>query len=229
MRSVSTWAVGLVALAAGVILFAVPFVTREREILDSAAQPAPLTSTALIELRRGGQACLDQVTITTHSAQARLRVGTFGRPGQRLRLRLRGSGYEVMRDVPGDYIDNAIVAVDLPPPRRDAEVVACVRNGGRRRIALYASQDRTKSHSTTRIDGAVTGPNFDLAFYTARSQTLMQRLPEALRRMGIFRPGFLGPWLFWPLAVLFVLGVPLGTLWAFAASARDDEAQPPAP
>jgi hypothetical protein len=42
--------------------------------------------------------------------------------------------------------------------------------------------------------------------------------------MAIFRPPFIGGWLLWPLAVLFVIGVPAALLVVYARALGEDEA-----
>jgi hypothetical protein len=70
--------------------------------------------------------------------------------------------------------------------------------------------------------GEVLGTAVQFWFYEPRPVSIAARLPLSLDRMQVFRPGFLGPWLFWPLALAFVVGVPAGAFWALWRTADDE-------
>ena len=221
---------GLAAVVAGAVVWWSPWLTRERDYPASIPQPSPLYSTPVIQLRHGQQTCFGPAVMDTRSEQARFRVGTFFRSGQPLTMSISGPGYRVVRHVPGTYADNDLLSVTVPAPRADFAARVCLRNDGRRRVAIYAADDRTKAPYETRVDGRIVTANPQFAFFERRPASIEDRLPTIVRRMEVFRPGFMGPWLFWPLFVLMAAGVPLLALGALArAFAASTEAATPAP
>lgn len=217
-------AAGLAVLLAGAIWIVAPFLVRERDYAASIPQPYPLVTTPLVVLGADDRVCMGSAVIDEHSEEARFRIGTYGKPGSAIVLDIRGVGYRERVRIPGRaYTDNTLVEAPVDPPARATEVRICLRNAGPRRIALYASDDRTRSRSDAFVNGEPSAAVPDFAFYEREPRTLLERLPLALDRMDTFRPGLIGPWLLWPLAALFVLGVPAALLWAFASSVREDD------
>lgn len=215
---------GLIVLLLGALFAAAPFLTRDRDLLSATPQPSPLNAVAAVGLRGGEQACLDQAVIDERSEQARFSVGTFGRRPPPLRLTIRGRGYaETARIGSADYRDSEPLAVGLRAPAAALAVRICIRNEGRRTIALSASNDRTQSRSATTVDGRRVPANIVIAFAERRPASLLEHVPVMLRRMTAFRP--VGEWLLWPLAILFALGVPAGVMAAYGRSASAVDAE----
>jgi hypothetical protein len=124
--------------------------------------------------------------------------------------------------VPGGYGDKADLSVPIRTPPGDVAVRACLRNAGHRAVRLFASRDRTRSRSPAFVDGRPTHASVWFALYERRPVTLLGRLPDTLRRMSAFRASFVGPWLLWPLALLFFFGVPAGIAAAVWLALRDE-------
>jgi len=214
----------LIVLLLGALIAARPFVTRDRDLLTTTPQPSALTALATISLRAGQQACLDRAVLDDRSEQMRIRVGTSGRRPPPLGVTIRGRGYRERARVPaGGYVDSVVLGVPIAAPDGARLVTVCVRNEGRRKIVLYAANDRTRSRSTTRVDGRRVAPNFELAFAEARPDSLLDHLPVILRRLTAFRP--VGQGLLWPLAILFALGLPAAVLTAYVRAAGSVEAE----
>jgi hypothetical protein len=55
---------------------------------------------------------------------------------------------------------------------------------------------------------------------------MLATLPHAFERASVFRPGWVGPWLYWLLAAAVLLGIPV--LLARALSASEERPEPPA-
>jgi hypothetical protein len=225
MRSRTTLSV--VAFVAVLLLAAVfvwrPYGTRDREYPTTIAQAPARFSTALVELGPRKRACLDAISLDKRSAVARFQVGTYGRGTVPLEFQLVGSGYRADVPVaPAAYTDNGIVQIAVPPPRHDVETSACIVNRGRYRVALYAANSGEVSASRGTVDGKPIGTNYWLAFYERGPTSIARRSPTIAARISIFRPGFVGPWLIWPLAALFVLGVPAAVIAAYARAERED-------
>jgi hypothetical protein len=211
---------GLLVLLLGFALVVVPFLTREREFLASTPQPPALFAASLVELRGGQQACLGKAVMDEHSERALITVGTYRRAASPLELTITGPGLRQVRQIPPTYRDNLTISVPVDPPDEAVVTTICVRNKGDRKIALYGGADVT-SRSLTEVDGQQIAANFTLVFAEAERHTLLERMPLAIERMQAFRPD--APWLSWLVGVLFLIGVPLAAVWAFAAGAHADE------
>jgi hypothetical protein len=213
----------LVVLVLGGLLAARTFLTRDRDLLTTTPQPSPLTALSLVELRGDQRACLEQIVMDERSGRVRFQVATFGRPGSPLRVTIRGRGYRASGSVAAGYPDNETVNAAVRAPGSAQVATVCIRNEGRRKIALYGSQDRTRSRATTRVDGVPVGPNVVLQFAEARPASLLAHLPVILQRLTIFRP--VGEWLLWPLTILFAIGLPIGVLGAYVRSVGSVEVE----
>ena len=97
-------------------------------------------------------------------------------------------------------------------------------NAGTRPAALFATTAAEPGPVSATLDGEPVGTNPWLAFYEAKRTSIAHRLPTIVARMDTFRPPFIGAWLLWPLAGLFVLGVPAAVLVAYGRVLADDEA-----
>lgn len=225
MRSRATLSV--VAFVAVLLLAAIfvwrPYATRDREYPTTIAQAPARFSTMLLILDPRQRACLDAIALDRRSAVARFQVGTYGRATVPLEFQLVGSGYRTDVPIaPAAYTDNGIVQISVPPPGHDVETSACIVNRGRHRVALYAANSGEVSASRGTLDGKPVSTNYWLGFYERRPTSIAHRAPTIAARIPIFRPGFVGPWLIWPLAALFILGVPAAVLAAHVRSLRDD-------
>jgi hypothetical protein len=211
-------ATGLVLLVAAALVWGVPYLTRDRHYYATTPQPKPLFTATLVPLRPGQRACLDRAVVDQYSQQARLLVYTHGQPAVPLELSLTGDGYRAAARVAATYADSRPIQVAVRPPAHPVEVTICVRNAGARRMALFASDDRTRSRSQDRVDGRPVTPNFDVVFTERPPVSILQRLPASLQRASAFRFFGVAPATLWPLLVLFALGVPLAVLLTFVRS-----------
>jgi hypothetical protein len=222
-RTAMSVAAGVAVLLLAAIFVWRPYATRSREYPTTIAQAPARFSTVLVALDPRQRACLDAIALDKRSAVARFQVGTYGKPTVALEFQLVGSGYRADVPIaPSAYTDNGIVQIAVPAPRHDVETSACIVNRGRHRVALYAANSGEGSASQATIDGKPIATNYWLGFYERRPTSIAHRAPTIAARIPIFRPGFVGPWLIWPLAALFVLGVPAAVLAAHARALRDD-------
>jgi hypothetical protein len=190
------------------LVLVLPFLTHNRQIVTEVPQPAPLFSVGLVEMLPRQQACMDELGLLPGRQVAQLRIGTFAKPPSRLIISLTGSGYQTQTTVPPTYVDNATITAPFTGPPHAVQGVFCVANVGRYPVALYGASDRTKSRSTTRVNGVAVPANFNLTFFAARKDNLIGRASEILQRVALFHAGLVS-WLVWPLALLFLVGVPL--------------------
>jgi hypothetical protein len=214
---------GVAVIAVGAIAWWKPFMTNARGYPASIPQPSPLYTIPFVDLKAGSQVCFDPAVIDTHSELAVFRVNTFKRAGGPIALTIDGPGYHEAARAPGGYPDNEILHVPVQPPPHDLAVRICLKNEGARKIALFGADDQTKAPFKVSVDGVDSGVAVQFAFYERKPVSILDRLPTSFSRMQVFRPGFMGPWLFWPLAVICVLGLPAGALWALYRSIADEE------
>lgn len=205
--------VGLAVLVLAALVWWRPFMTDARDFPAAIPQTVPLYSTPLVDLGPGQQACFEPAVMDRRSAQGRLRATTSGRPGVPLELTISGPGYRYARRIEGGYADNAILFAPVRAPAHDLSVRICLRNAGTARVALFGADDITRAPLTVTRDGRPIRPAVQFAFFEGRPVSLGRRMPTVMARMDTFRPGFLGPWLFWPLALACLLGLPAGALW----------------
>lgn len=217
----SSLAVGLVLLVVAAIAWGVPYLTDGRDYVAVTPQPDPLFAVSLIPLRHGQVACMDDAVLDPHSEEARFKVGTYFRPPVPLDLTIAGGSYTEHVSVPAEYRDSEVIRVPIDPPAEETSVSICIRNLGDRRVALYASSDRTNSRSQVRVDGRPVGPDFGIVFYEREPTSILERMPTSLQRATAFRGPLTGD-LLWIVLVLFVLGTPLGVLVALVWSLRGD-------
>jgi hypothetical protein len=222
-RAAMSVAAGVAVLLLAAVFIWRPYATRSREYPTTIAQAPARFSTVLVGLGPRQRACLDAIALDARSAVARFQVGTYGKPPVPLDFQVVGSGYRA--DVPiaaSAYGDNEIVQTAVPTPGHDVEASACIVNRGSHGVALYAANAGEVSPSQATLDGKPISTNYWLGFYERRPTSIAHRSPSIAARMSIFRPGFVGPWLIWPLAALFVIAVPLGMLVAYYRALRDD-------
>jgi hypothetical protein len=222
MRSAAVGAgAAVVVLGAGIGL--IPSLVRDRDYPAEIPSPPALRETALVDVPAGKRACWRYAVAEHHAGMARFKVTTRGRRGSRLGLGLSGPGYRSRTVVPGGYGDNTELHVPIARPPRDVAVLTCVRNAGRRAISLYASRDRTRSRSLAFVERRPTGASVWFSLFEPAPASLLDRFGATMSRMSAFRAGIVGPWLMWPVALLFVLGVPVLALWAFGRALAEDD------
>ncbi len=222
-RGSSEWA--LVVAGAAIVLIVLlatlvlPYLEEDRRVATEVPQPAPLFSVSLVEMLAGQQACMDEIGLLPGRQVAEMRIGTYGKPAVPLLLTLSAAGYRQTVSVPPTYVNNGLLDVPFTGPAGPVEGSVCVTNEGHVPVALYASADRTKSRSTTTVGTGLWPANFDLAFYAAKRQSLLDQAATIMRRLRVFH-AHVGLGLLWFLAVLFVIGVPLAAVEAVASASR---------
>lgn len=221
---------GLIVVGVGALAWWRPFLSQGRDYPAEIPQAVPLFTIPVVELPPRQDLCFGPAVMDRHSEQARFRVATYGRPrGMPLELTISGRGYRFATRIDGGYADNELLFVPVDAPPRDVVTTICIRDVGTRTVGIYGVDDRTRSQLSVTRAGAPIPTSIQFAFNEARTVSLAKRLPTALDRMDTFRPGFLGPWLFWPLFFLCAIGIPAGALWALwsaVAGAPDGRERP---
>jgi hypothetical protein len=241
MRSRRTALVALVALlvlgVAGVLISAA---SKSSDEVQSVGV-LPVYPVAPIGL--GATACQEPFGITESFDRVRFNVGTFGHAGPPLSVIVRDedSDEELGHgQVQAGWVDNGTAqVVDVGSISTGHRVSVCVRNEGRVRAYVYGDYYNgaygtgplgvTPTNSTnfaTVDDHELTG-DISLALLRSSPRSLLARVPALFSHAGTFKPPVVGAWTFWLLAVLILVGAPLG-LWAALSRAGDAERAPEA-
>jgi hypothetical protein len=218
---------GLVLLAAGALIEWRPFLTRDRPVVTATPSLAGLVDRTDVPVRPGETACVAPVPIsrTTGLVQLSLTTLASSRP-QPLVVTAEGAGGYRSRARTGSYPVGPASVFDVPvrPPARDLAGRVCVRNAGRRRIALIGTrEERSLTAATTTVGGRRQRADVALTLLEARPRSLLDRAGEILERASAFTGGVMPTWLLWPLAVLLAVGVPLAVFGGFYAALRSDD------
>jgi hypothetical protein len=216
----------LLVLVSAVLFFS--WATEERPFRASVPQPPPLDRTSVLPVRGGQEACLSQVTVLARSETAAFRVGTRGRPPVPLATQLTGpGGYRTTARIAADWADNDLLTVALEPPRQSLHGRFCIRNLGRHTVDLYAADERARTISPQTVGGDARREQMQLSFGEQAPRSVADRRGVIQRGIEAFRPAVVGPWLLWPLLVLVVAGLPIGTVAALRGALREDDEREP--
>jgi hypothetical protein len=221
--ALGAFAVVLLVVALGRML---PFLAEQRQITSAVPVPPPLFRISPVQIDPGRQACADKVALDERSGVAAIHAAprTAGVP--RLAFTARSGAYRArgaFRGGLGPHGDVLEASFAAPPGPRSATV--CVRNAGRRPVALVGTEEpRTATRSTTTIDG-LTQPDLALTIYEPGRRSLLAAAPEILDRAALYKAGFLRGWMLAPLVLLVVVGVPGGVMWALGRALREEAAK----
>lgn len=226
MRRAALIAFALVVLA-GTLVLALDGARDRRTLAFTAGVPA---QAPLVVLAPGATVCQGPLPVAAAFAAVELQVGTFGRPGEPLTLVVRDAFSEqpvAQGRLAAGYDDVARPRIDVGRVPQGGRVAVCVRNDGRRRVALYGAADAASHVSTATLDGRPANADVDLVFRRAAPTGTLALIPDMLQRMALFKGGWVGAWLFWLLLVAAVLGVPLLLARALASAvASGDQTTP---
>jgi len=112
----------------------------------------------------------------------------------------------------------ATLNAPVPPSRR---VTVCLIGGGPGRIVLGGSS-AAGNPVRLRVAGRSVPGGVSLVMLEARRQSFISLLPTIINRATLFRPGWVGAWTFWTLA-LALAGAALALGVAVARAAFDEE------
>ncbi len=223
-------------VAAGVLLavVALAFLTQmlpriERQQAASAGTPVPFGSRAQADLvlAAGATACEPRIAIDDDAATATIATRpSSGRATAPLELTLSGSGYRASATVPGGTTDAAARTVPIDPPPHALIGTACLRNVGTRPVVVSGSGDpRVLTRTRASVDGTERAAAFILTFQEQGRRGVLASVPDLIDRAATFSA--VGPWLYWLLLPLLVLGVPLAVAGALLVALRSPDAADP--
>ena len=211
----------VIALALFAGFVAVPFLTKKHDIPAEVPSPPPLYVTSLDVMQPHQRLCMTDVAISAESQEMRFRVGTYFKPGPPLAVTVRSPGYSAGVRVPAGYADNATLAVPVPRPPSSRLVTVCIRNDGRRKIALYAAEDRAQSRVNVFRDGERLPATPSLSFNEHQAHSIAQRAGVTAGRIAVFRGLLDHTWIVWLLVFLTLIVVPVLIAAGLMAAMRD--------
>jgi hypothetical protein len=222
-------AVLLVTAVVGVLALAILAASDKR---DLAFTIGVVPSIVAADLRPGAQVCQVPVAVPEAFTRVRLRAGSPGDAGPPLELtvldnqthKLLGRGR-----VPGGYPDPTEQSARVGDVAGEQRVAVCVRNVGARRVGVYGNTDAAAPTSRAFRGNHGLPTDLTLVFLRSQPRSMVSALPDALDRASVFRPGWVGPWLYWVLAAAVLLGIPVLLARALAAAEGATAAEPDSP
>jgi hypothetical protein len=180
------------------------------------------------DLAPGDRACQVPVRVAEDFTHVSFLVGTYERPGQPLDVSIRSEGAVSRGRLEGGYGDGLAHLVRIGDVGQGHAVSVCIRNAGRRRVAIYGGTGAAARLSTATINGRDTGTDLALVF-EREPRSALSMLPDVFEHASRFRPAWLATWLFWTLSILVLVAVPLALAMALRKGVLDDERGAPAP
>lgn len=158
------------------------------------------------------RACLDTVALDRDSAVVRAWVRRVDAPGTTLDVVASGAGYRgagtASLAAGAGADDGAATDVRLTPtPPRALVGTLCITNGGQGALTLVGTDHPralVRSHPT--LDGAPLRQAFSVTLLEAHARSPLARAGELVERAAALSP--FGPWLFWLLVPLLLVGLP---------------------
>lgn len=166
------------------------------------------------ELPPGGSVCRAEIDVAEGFSRLRLDTASFGRTGPPLSV----SAGAARGTVPAGYPDNSTVEVSVGEVPEGGRLDVCVTNDGDHRVALYGSPPDTPPDH---LGDPERTPELGVAFVREESRSMLALVPDAFERAALFRPAFVGAWMFWLLLGLVAAGVPLLLAAAYRSAVTD--------
>jgi hypothetical protein len=199
----------LIATAAGGLALLVLVAALDQRRLAFTLGVRSVQVSARVEPRH--EVCQGPVDVSEEFSAVRFMVGTFFRPGVPLEVTVRdtANGAVLARGRnSGRYRDNARLVVPVGAVRQGSRVRVCVRNAGRRPLALYGGRATAAPSSSATLDGRRLDTDVAFDFLRKRPVSMLSIVPTVFERMALFRPGFVGAWTYWLLLAAVALGAP---------------------
>jgi hypothetical protein len=216
-------AIVLVVFAAGAAKWFIPSLTVERQTVASTPSLQGLFVRSEVLLRKGSRACIAPVPLDRSVHEVQMLLNARGGVASPIDVTLRGPGYSANTTfsgylVGGDHLATGRLSAS---PQAASDGQLCLRNRGRHAVGLVGTTEgESLTPPATTIDGKPVN-NMDpaLTFLTGKQQSITSEAGTIVDRASGFTDA-LPAWLLWPLAVLFVLGLPLGAAAIFVLPAR---------
>ena len=184
-----------------------------------------ISSRAEVKLPGGKTACIRPVPLDPNVRDVQMLLDTRGKRAPAVELTMTGpGGYRATGRFAGYAPSDASLVIDAPQPGAAA--------GGRRAIVRARHRPpghRSRRNGRARVRHAAGDLRWRQAPWRGRPGHHVPRRQAAIARAAgghdlstapPCSPARIPGWLMWPLALLFVLGLPLGAAWALLLSAR---------
>lgn len=170
----------------------------------------------------GHVACQGPIDLTSHVQGVTLPVATDGQPGPRLALAVRslpGRSVLAQAEVAPGYADGSEQRAMFATVREGQTVEVCVRNQGGTPAFVYGHEEALTT-SAASVDGRILTADMNIDLLRAPPRSTLELVPVMFERAAVFRPGWVGAWTFWLLAVALIVLVPFLLARALAAAER---------
>jgi hypothetical protein len=209
----------LIAFLVGVLALLVAAVTDKRHLAFSLAVRA---SQPGILIQSGQRVCQRNIDVEEPFDSVSLLLATYFQPGPRLEMRVSDdrSGRTLATGVlPDGYPDSkvSVTKLDRTVPAA-GRATLCVRNTGARKVAMFSGPYSDNEPSSGAIDGRYIAYDLLVEFVRSKPRSTLSLIPDVFQRASLFHPAWVGPWTFWVLAALLLVGVPLLLVRALAAA-----------
>jgi hypothetical protein len=216
--------VAVAVLLVGLAVMVPGWLLDERDYLAVTPQPPAVEQPSHLDVPPDGRVCMDRVALDPHSEVARVRpVGRVRAVPLSLTITGEG-GYAARSRAAANYRRGDVVALPVDPPPRSLIATLCLHNQGRHVLSLAAVHDRRRSRSIVLVNGIQIQPGFVIQFAEREPVSILERLPDSVRRMTVLRPAVVSDVTLWLLLALVVAGIPILALWAYARALRHDDA-----
>lgn len=214
------WPLLLAIALAGLVGLALAAVVDRRDLAFTPG--VPITRVAAV-LEGGETACQRRVRVIEPFQAIELVPRWLGAPGPALALRV--TSYRSRRErarvpVPGGYPDNRPLRVRTGPVRAGGRIDVCVTNRGPGRVGIEGGEAESAPTSPLFVDGRRNEASALALRFLGEPRSVASQVPVIFQRAALFRPGWVGPWTFWALALVVAVGVP-ALLARALATARD--------
>ncbi len=177
------------------------------------------------ELAPGQTACQRYVSVEEPFRAVRLVPHGIGGPTPALALALRepASGRSLAHAaVAAGYPDGAPLIVKVARVPAGGRIDVCVTDRGQSDLGLDGGKAESVPQSPLIVAGGRSAQSaLALDFLRGQPRSVLSQVPLILSRAALFRPGWVGTWTFWLLAVLVAVGVPAALAVALAQSDRE--------
>jgi hypothetical protein len=210
--------IAVVVFLAGAIKWFLPSLTLERQTVASTPSLQGLFIRSEILLRRGSRACIAPVPLDRNVREVQMLLNARRSAPPLLDATLTGPGYSATTRLTGqisktDQLSTGRLS-SVPLAAGDGEL--CLTNRGRHAVALVGtSEPESLTRPATTVDGKPV-PDVDpaLTFLTGERRDILAEPGAVIDRATGFT-GVVPSWLLWPLAFLFVGGVPASAAAVF--------------
>jgi len=227
MRRTALWLPALCGalIVLALLVWGLPWLTKDRPDVTGTPTPPAFNTVTPIRLGPGSTACERSVAFSPQTRALTILADKQPGPTPPLRVVARAPGYRAAATIPGGYAGLAPLTASVPAPPRSVLGEVCVENAGRRRVALQGTTEgRIQNRAITSVDGEDTPVKMTLLLTEGVERSLADRPGEIFDRIAAYKPPFVGTVSLAILALLVLLGVPAGVLYAVwrGIAAADD-------